>query len=457
MPSAPNVRSLSRLLAASNAAFWVITSGGKIAFVSSEAAKWLGIEPDILLDRQSIAGSPKSEDPADVLAASLSPPPGLSGSGFSLLLVQPPEVLGKSIAPQHVRFMQFGTDAEALTIAVAGAFPNSVIDPQLSDSITIRQTLDGWRKRHASIAVIATAGTSAAAKRLRGRLQIAAKLRTHLGFFGPYGSGAESIASRIHLLSAPGEPLVIVDGPLMDAELLEATISPAINQIAESSKSTASILVRGLDEMPIEAQSRLAEVVIGAASRIRLMGLCSPQPKLYCEPIASDKTLAPDIASTRVLVPRLAELLTVLHISIEPLSRRVEDLPLVAAALLDARHAAREGTAERFTRAAIDAMVKYPWPGDFAELDAAIRHAVRTSTADTIAAEHLPLVVRSYRAGAGSKREAKPIELDVAVRQFELRLIQDAVAAADGNRAEAARRLGISRTRLLRRLDESQQ
>ena len=69
--------------------------------------------------------------------------------------------------------------------------------------------------------------------------------------------------------------------------------------------------------------------------------------------------------------------------------------------------------------------------------------------------EHLPLAIRSYRPGenpALARRAA--ISLDDAVERYEFRLIQEALEAAGGNRAEASRRLGISRARLLRKIDE---
>ena len=123
--------------------------------------------------------------------------------------------------------------------------------------------------------------------------------------------------------------------------------------------------------------------------------------------------------------------------------------------MLDARHAAGEGTAERLTRAALDALVIYPWPNNFVELDQAIRHAVRRATGQSIGIEHLPLAIRSYRPGENpALAKSTAVSLDEAVERYELRLIHEALEAAGGNRAEASRRLGISRARLLRKIDD---
>jgi DNA-binding NtrC family response regulator len=144
-------------------------------------------------------------------------------------------------------------------------------------------------------------------------------------------------------------------------------------------------------------------------------------------------------------------------IVVHPLANRVEDIPLIATAMLDHRHAAGEGTAERISRAALDSLVIYPWPRNLEEMDEAIRHAVRTAPGQSIGVEHLPLAVRSYRPGERASFGKAIVPLDVALQRFQRRLISEAIESTGGNRAEAARRLGISRARLLRKLDEAAQ
>ena len=138
-----------------------------------------------------------------------------------------------------------------------------------------------------------------------------------------------------------------------------------------------------------------------------------------------------------------------------PLAARAPDIPLIATALLDQLRSRRETSVERINRAALDAMVNYPWPQNFDELSLAIQSAARRSSGPTISVEHLPLAVRSYRSGENpAANQQRRVSLDRAVANFEARLIEEAIEAAAGNRAEAARRLGISRARLLRKLDD---
>jgi DNA-binding NtrC family response regulator len=118
----------------------------------------------------------------------------------------------------------------------------------------------------------------------------------------------------------------------------------------------------------------------------------------------------------------------------------------------------------RLGRDAMDALTLYPWPNDLDELAEAMSSALGRVVGDRIGREHLPLVVRSYRVGPNVSSEKKPEaeqsdshfrihSLDEAVQKYERELIDRAMKAAEGNKAEAARRLGISRARLLRKLE----
>ncbi len=476
MAAGTKIRSLSRLLDASPGCLWVIGPTGRLVYLSAGVSLWLGIDVDSLLERRSVAGSPISDDPLDFVAASLSPPPGFDSRGTASLRIQPPPIDGRKIETLDVRFIRLGDSSDpaskksaakdssssgSLIVAIGGKFDDAENNLEIQDAVGLRKRLDDWRKRHIGIATIATAGVSAAARRMRSRINIATSSRMHVGFFGPQGCGALSIAMRVHHLTAPDESLVKVDGPLMDAELLDATLMPAINQLAESSSSTATVLITDLDDTPIEAQQRLSELIATFRPRLRLLAICLDAPKLLREPLQdasnNESELSLEEATTIGLHPKLVDVLSGMNVAIEPISQRVDDIPVLATAALDARHAAGEGTAERFSRAALDALVIYPWPGNFDELQNVIRHAIQSCPGESIGVEHLPLAVRSYRPGENPVSEKLAnVSLDEAVRRYENKIIRDVLESAGGNRAEAARRLGISRARLLRKLDESE-
>ncbi len=458
MTTGTKIRILGRALDTTDAPVWVIGADGTLIYLSAGTAAWLGRDVEPLIGRRCIAGVPVSPDDLDRIAASLSPPPGLASRGTASLKLQPPTISDIRVSPLDVRFIRIGTSANAITIAIGGSFDDRVADPEWNDAVALRNRLDSWRKRHSAITTLATAGVSSASRKLRRRLQVAAATRTDIAFFAAPGSGDEAIAARIHQLAAPGEPIVVVDGSLMDPELLDATLTPLIHRLTDSSSALGTALVRNLDEMPLDAQLRLAELHGTFGGRLRLIGLCGVRPKLHRE--AASDTIDANAwgePSSHGLCEKLIEITSSLSVTVEPLSTRVEDIPLIATAVLDSRRAAGQGTAERLSRAALDAIVIYPWPHNFEELDASIRHAMRSATGTAISTENLPLAIRSYRPGGFAPQSARPFptSLDEAVASYELRLIVEAVEAVDGNRAEAARRLGISRSRLIRKIDEA--
>ena len=456
MATGTKTRPFLRQLEATGCPFYVIGPNGTLVYLAAGCGDWLRVDLESLIGRRCIAGSPISDDPLDGLAAALSPPVGLVSRGTGSLRILPPPVGDFRPAPMEVRFTRVGGEDSAITIAIGGSFDDRAIDPEIREAVAVRSQLDAWRRQNAELANQATAGQSAAARRLRRRLRVASATRTDLGLLGPRGCFGEAIARSIHHVSAKNEPVVAFDGSLMDPELLDTVLAPITGPLAESRQTQSTALVRNTDEMPVEAQLRLVELWNSFDGRLRLIGLCRRQAHLVSSS-NSDRPTAPSIDDeglVRGVCHELWEILSALTVPIESLVDRVEDIPMLATAMLDRRHAAGEGPAERFTRGALDAMVVYPWPGDVEELDAAVRHAIQSAPSETIGIEQLPLAIRSYRSGQGSVAAKRlSLSLDDALSRFELRMIEQALEATDGNRAEAARRLGISRARLLRRIE----
>ena len=462
MASVSKIRSFARLVDATTAPFWAIGSDGKIVYISQGACEWLGVEADSLIGRLCVAGAAIDNDPLDHLAASISPPAGIHDWGTAFLRIQPPSIAGDKIEPREARFIRLG-DEMPVIIAAAGDFKdrgdskNRARDRDIHEAVALRQRLDRWRKTCGQRVLVATSGESVLARRMRARMKVATSTRCHLGIFGPVGSGAREIGNYVHDLSTKSEPLVHVQGALMDSELLDATLVPLVNVLADSNSQQGTALVTELDEMPADAQCRLVELMASFGDRLRLIGTCQPYPGELVDPREQDHSqpTLDELPETNGLHPLLRDVLYTLTLSVAPLASRVEDIPMIATALVATRHARGEGPAERIGRAAMDALVIYPWPGNFDELDDAIRYAIHNAPHQSIGTEHLPLAIRSFRASQEEDASALQISLDDALQRYEMRLIKTALDSSDGNRAEAARRLGISRSRLLRRLNES--
>ncbi len=466
---ATKIQPLKRLLDASDATVWIIDANGRLAYLSAAVESWLGIDPHSLLGRMSLAGTAISSDPLDQLAASLSAPPGLLQRGTASLQIQPillsPSTLSTAQTfSRETRFIRVGCGEDHFVIAVAGEFDDRRKDGEILDAVALRQVLDHQRRASRSAFSAIIAGTSTLSRRLRQRLKVASAGRFDVLLVGTKGFCGHKIGAGFHQASAAGEPCVSIDGGLMDVELLEASLSPVTMRLSESKSSSATAMIRSLDRMPIEAQERLATLHLQFEGRLRLIGTCrriqeptSPESEGTSQDSDADDAspMALLEEETSAITSKLVDLFCAHILFVPPIAHRVEDVPVMATALVDSYHVHHERTVERINRSALDALVLYPWTQDYREFEEAIASAARTTSGSVIGKEHLPLAIRSYRpSDPAARAKTETIHLDTVVGRFEAQLIESAVESANGNRAEAARRLGISRARLLRKIDD---
>jgi DNA-binding NtrC family response regulator len=137
--------------------------------------------------------------------------------------------------------------------------------------------------------------------------------------------------------------------------------------------------------------------------------------------------------------------LGVLRIEVPPLRERKQDIPLMVQAFLREAAPPRRAISE----GALSRLVEYPWPGNVRELRHVLQHACVMSTAEVIDVADLAL-----RESDAIPTSTTPRDLDLrrAVEQLERSMIEEALTRARGNRAEAARLLGIRRALLYARL-----
>ncbi len=145
--------------------------------------------------------------------------------------------------------------------------------------------------------------------------------------------------------------------------------------------------------------------------------------------------------------------LRVVEIEVPPLRQRKDDvLPL-------ARHFVKKCAANlglpslRLDATTLDCLLECPWPGNVRELENAIEHAAIFCQDNVILPRHLPAHVLGRREGQQSPKEADAANRSLAEVEWEH--IQRVLAAAGGNRAEAAKILGIGEATLYRRLREA--
>jgi two-component system response regulator AtoC len=141
-----------------------------------------------------------------------------------------------------------------------------------------------------------------------------------------------------------------------------------------------------------------------------------------------------------------------------PLRERKEDIPVLERGFL--RHFCKlnDKPPLELTPDAMDALLNYDWPGNVRELRAAIEHGVVMATGPKISVRDLPAPVRQAASalgpGASSARGLSTRISPLDLHETERKLILQALASSKGNVTAAAKKLGISRRTLHRKINE---
>jgi DNA-binding NtrC family response regulator len=135
----------------------------------------------------------------------------------------------------------------------------------------------------------------------------------------------------------------------------------------------------------------------------------------------------------------------VFALHVPPLRDRREDILPLAERFLSARGV----PAAKFSAAARDRLRDHSWPGNVRELENALERALILAGEEEIGAEHLGRLGTGHeRADARGGSAAEVLREGFNLDEFERELIQAAIERAGGNKAAAARLLGITRRRL---------
>jgi two-component system NtrC family response regulator len=145
--------------------------------------------------------------------------------------------------------------------------------------------------------------------------------------------------------------------------------------------------------------------------------------------------------------------LNVVPIEIPPLRQRREDVPLLAKALCE-RAARRHGIPmEPLLPAVLRCLMEHTWPGNVRELANAMERLVLLADEGHVSVDDLPAEIRSPAVGDHDCPFQLPAS-GVVWEEIERGLLRQAMDMANGNRAAAARLLGLSYKAFLYRLDK---
>jgi two-component system response regulator HydG len=146
--------------------------------------------------------------------------------------------------------------------------------------------------------------------------------------------------------------------------------------------------------------------------------------------------------------------LNVVELEVPPLMERKEDIPLLTQHFLEIFAAKNRKEIKGFTPRAMDNLIRYDWPGNVRELMNAVERGVVLSRSSYLDVPDFPFMKDSMlQNDQDSTTPAKlSMQGDVPLEKIEKTAILKTLEAANGNKSEAARRLGITRKTLHKKL-----
>jgi len=310
-------------------------------------------------------------------------------------------------------------------------------------------------------------GEDPALKEAMLALQRAAATDATVLLLGESGTGKELMSRALHQLSARSKgPFVAINCAAIPENLLENELfgheKGAFTGATGRKVGKAELAHKGtlfLDEigdLPLPLQGKILRLVqekqferVGGLQTLRVDVRVVAATNRDLKALVSDKLFREDLFFR----------LSVMPIEIPPLRRRRRDVPLLAEAFLQ-RLARDMGRKElRLSEAAKEALAGHSWPGNVRELQNCLERAAILTDGPVIGPEHLRLEPPVHGGPAlGDVLDLSGPLSDVAKRaalRAEEAAIALALREADGDRARAAARLGVSVSTLNRRLRQN--
>jgi transcriptional regulator with PAS, ATPase and Fis domain len=297
-------------------------------------------------------------------------------------------------------------------------------------------------------------GASAPMQELYDEIERAAATDSTIFVSGESGSGKELVVSAIHERSARRHgPLVKVNGSALPESLFESelfghargsftgAVADRVGRFEAAAGGT--IFFDEIGDLPLPVQVKLLRVLQERV--VERVGDHKPIPIDARVISATHMDLNALVRAGRFRAD-LYYRLHVFPIRVPALRAHLEDVPAIARSILE-RLRARYGRGPLdLSPGALEAILRHAWPGNVRELANAIEVASAHATGALVAVEDLP---PELSGGPDASRDALPRGDG---RRDDATLILEALREANGCRSTVARRLGISRTTLWRRM-----
>lgn len=280
---------------------------------------------------------------------------------------------------------------------------------------------------------------------------------------GESGTGKELIAEAFHDGGArPDGPFIKVNCAAIPENLLESElfgVEKGAFTGADRSRagliemaSGGTLFLDEIGELPLHLQGKLLRVL--EEKQISRLGATSFKQLDFRLVTATNRSLA-EMVREETFRRDLYFRINVIHITLPPLRERKEDILLLLVHFLDKLFERNPLGKPTFSPEALELLIGYNYPGNIRELQNIVEMISLFHPGKVILKRHLPPELqKTYVAGSNFESFSLGKPLKEAVAEYEKKYIGRIVSQAGGQKAEAARILGISRKALWEKLNK---
>lgn len=421
----------------------VVTESGRVADMNPAAARTLGVQPSVLRNaplaefipalwtpvQQSVeSGSPREE------GVTVRTPSGVEKT--ALCRVEPVIREGRTLGSVVILSDRPAASARQRRVTVHGnPGPGSTkytFGDTLGESPALRKALN--------LARVAARGSQ-----LNPILLV-----------GESGTGKELVAHAIHAESPRARgPFVVVHCGALPRELVESELFgyasgafTGARREGQAGKFEAAhggtIFLDEIDTMPMELQGKFLRVF--EAGEVVRLGSATPVP-IDVRIVAAGNVDLRQRVQAGIFRLDLFHRLSVIEIFLPPLRERGDDILILAAAFLERECAEAGKSPLAISPEVADRLRVYSWPGNIRELRNLCAHWTLTVEGPTIHLEHVARYIRE---------PIPDVHTDLGpgggLRRGQDSIIRRTLEETGGDVGEAARRLGVAKTTIYRRL-----
>ena len=299
-------------------------------------------------------------------------------------------------------------------------------------------------------------GTSNNILKINDQIQKVSPTESRVFIFGPTGSGKELIARKIHKISnRKDKPFIILNGALLDVKKYEQELfgeekdDGSISYGALEKSSGGVLLIDEVSEIPLETQSKILRVLIDQKfKRINGNHDIKVDVRIIC---STSKDISEEIKNGNFRED-LFHRLSVFQINIDPLIKRVQDIPLLIKYF-------SEKIAENYNlkKFYIDPnnhhLIDYSWPGNVRELRNLIeRIAILSPDSQDKISNIIKESLKMDEINELRFEKSLSVPLKEARENFEKEYLSSQLKKFGGNVSKMAKFIGMERSALHRKL-----